>query len=114
MAPSTSAWNGGPISGFTEVHRPRMPPRLSTSSVSPTAIGGMRLASEAVRPHVVSFLDQMLKEKGVTVRIEKGTEAFVTQSLGGSFTLQIPSYGGLFRLPGRDADAIFSTSGRAR
>lgn len=43
---------------------------------------------------------------GVTVRIEKGTEAFVTQSLGGSFTLQIPSYGGLFRLPGRDADAI--------
>jgi voltage-gated potassium channel len=41
------------------------------ATVSPTAIGGMRLASEAVRPHVVSFLDQMLKEKGATVRIEE-------------------------------------------
>ena len=39
--------------------------------MSPTAIGGMRLASEAVRPHVVGFLDQMLKEKGTTVRIEE-------------------------------------------
>jgi len=41
------------------------------ATVSPTAIGGMRLASEAVRPHVVSFLDQMLKERGATVRIEE-------------------------------------------
>ncbi len=41
------------------------------ATVSPTAIGGMRLASEAVRPHVVGFLDQMLKEKGATVRIEE-------------------------------------------
>ena len=41
------------------------------ATVSPTAIGGMRLASEAVRPHVVGFLDQMLKEKGSTVRIEE-------------------------------------------
>jgi voltage-gated potassium channel len=31
----------------------------------------MRLASEAVRPHVVSFLDQMLKERQATVRIEE-------------------------------------------
>lgn len=43
---------------------------------------------------------------GQPVTVEKGTEAFVTQSLGGSFTLQVPSYGGLFRLAGRDADAI--------
>lgn len=41
------------------------------ATVSPTAIGGMRLASEAVRPHVVSFLDQMLKERQATVRIEE-------------------------------------------
>ncbi len=41
------------------------------ATVSPTAIGGLRLASEAVRPHVVGFLDQMLKEKGATVRIEE-------------------------------------------
>ncbi len=36
-APSTSAWKGGPSSGLTEVQRPRMPPRLSTSIVSPGA-----------------------------------------------------------------------------
>jgi voltage-gated potassium channel len=41
------------------------------ATVSPTAIGGMRLASEAVRPHVVGFLDQMLKQQGSPVRIEE-------------------------------------------
>ena len=30
----------------------------------------------------------------------------ITQSLGGSYTLMVPSYGGLFRLSNRDADAI--------
>ena len=54
---------------------PAMADRLkkagADATVSPTAIGGLRLASEAVRPHVVGFLDQMLKEKGSTVRIEE-------------------------------------------
>lgn len=54
---------------------PAMADRLrkagADATVSPTAIGGMRLASEAVRPHVVSFLDLMLKEKGATFRIEE-------------------------------------------
>lgn len=43
---------------------------------------------------------------GHTVTLEKGTEAMITQSLGGSYTLQVPAYGGLFRIAGRDADAI--------
>lgn len=30
----------------------------------------------------------------------------ITQSLGGSYTVLVPSYGGLFRLSNRDADAI--------
>jgi voltage-gated potassium channel len=54
---------------------PAMADRLkkagADATVSPTMIGGMRLASEAVRPHVVGFLDQMLKEQGSTVRIEE-------------------------------------------
>jgi voltage-gated potassium channel len=54
---------------------PAMADRLTRAGadavVSPTAIGGLRLASEAVRPHVVSFLDQMLKEQGSPVRIEE-------------------------------------------
>lgn len=38
--------------------------------------------------------------------IPRGTVGYVTQSLGGSFTLNIPSMGGLFRIEGRNADAI--------
>jgi probable FeS assembly SUF system protein SufT len=43
---------------------------------------------------------------GHTVLLEQGTEAYVTQSLGGAYTLQVPAYGGLFRIAGRDGDAI--------
>lgn len=43
---------------------------------------------------------------GNPVRIPKGTEAVVTQSLGGTFTLQIPNTGALVRVAGTDADAI--------
>jgi voltage-gated potassium channel len=40
------------------------------SVVSPNRIGGLRLASEILRPHVVGFLDLMLKEQSRTLRIE--------------------------------------------
>jgi len=43
---------------------------------------------------------------GNTISLKKGTEGFITQSLGGTYTLQIPAYGGLFRISGRDGDAI--------
>ena len=43
---------------------------------------------------------------GHTVTLTKGTEAYITQSLGGSYTLQVPSHGGLFRVSGTDGDAI--------
>jgi probable FeS assembly SUF system protein SufT len=43
---------------------------------------------------------------GHTLMLPQGTEVMITQSLGGSYTLMVPSYGGLFRLPDRDADAI--------
>ena len=41
------------------------------STVSPNQIGGMRIASEVLRPHVVSFLDLMLKDRSRTLRIEE-------------------------------------------
>ncbi|HXY14204.1 MAG TPA: potassium channel protein [Terriglobales bacterium] len=41
------------------------------STVSPNRIGGLRLASEVLRPQVVEFLDLMLKEHGRTVRVEQ-------------------------------------------
>ncbi len=39
--------------------------------VSPAMIGGMRLASELVRPTVVSFLDRMLRAHDQSMRIEE-------------------------------------------
>ncbi len=43
---------------------------------------------------------------GHTLMLPEGTEVMITQSLGGSYTLLVPSYGGLFRISNRDADAI--------
>jgi probable FeS assembly SUF system protein SufT len=43
---------------------------------------------------------------GHTLMLPEGTEVMITQSLGGSYTLLVPSYGGLFRLSNRDGDAI--------
>ena len=43
---------------------------------------------------------------GHTVTLPKGTEVVVTQALGGSYTLMVPTYGGLFRLVNKNADAI--------
>ncbi len=41
--------------------------------VSPTQIGGLRLASEALRPKVVEFLDLMLRDPNKNLRIEEIT-----------------------------------------
>jgi len=38
---------------------------------APSQIGGLRMASEVIRPHVVGFLDRMLKEQGSTLRVEE-------------------------------------------
>ena len=43
----------------------------ANTAVSPNAIGGLRLASEALRPHVTGFLDMMLREKARTLRIDE-------------------------------------------
>jgi voltage-gated potassium channel len=45
----------------------------ANGTVMATFIGGLRMASEAIRPTVVSFLDQMLREIDKTVRIEEVT-----------------------------------------
>ena len=43
---------------------------------------------------------------GDLVTLPAGTQVFLSQALGGSFTVQSPSYGGLFRIAGHDADAL--------
>jgi voltage-gated potassium channel len=39
--------------------------------VSANRIGGLRMASEMIRPHVVSFLDTMLRDSGGSIRFEE-------------------------------------------
>jgi voltage-gated potassium channel len=41
------------------------------AAVSPANIGGMRMASELMRPKVVTFLDQMLRDENRNLRIEE-------------------------------------------
>jgi probable FeS assembly SUF system protein SufT len=43
---------------------------------------------------------------GHGVTLEKGWDVVITQSLGGSYTVQVPALGGLFRIAGEDADAL--------
>src|ERR1700752_3105403 len=43
---------------------------------------------------------------GSPITLEKGLEVFITQSLGGSFTVQVPAYGGILRITSKDADAL--------
>src|SRR2546422_10087020 len=50
---------------------------------------------------------------GHTLMLPQGTDVMITQSLGGSYTLMVPSYGGLFRLSNQDADAIGRESRQA-
>jgi voltage-gated potassium channel len=45
----------------------------ASAVVSPSLIGGLRLASELIRPAVVTFLDFMLRDKGVNVRFAEVT-----------------------------------------
>ena len=45
----------------------------ATSVVSPTMIGGRRMASELIRPEVNEFLDQMLRDKDKNLRLEETT-----------------------------------------
>ncbi|MDP3279076.1 MAG: potassium channel protein [Deltaproteobacteria bacterium] len=43
----------------------------ANSTVSPNRIGGMRMASEMLRPTAVRFLDRMLQAKGGVLRVEE-------------------------------------------
>ncbi len=43
--------------------------------ISPTYIGGLRMASEMVRPAVVSFLDVMMRNSDANLRVEEVTVA---------------------------------------
>src|SRR3954463_13487122 len=60
--------------------------------------------SDAV--HLTRETEVIAVPAGHTVTLPKDTEVVVTQALGGSYTLMVPTYGGLFRLVNKNADAI--------
>jgi probable FeS assembly SUF system protein SufT len=43
---------------------------------------------------------------GKPTLLPAGMPVVVTQALGGSYTVEVPAFGGLFRVAGRDADAL--------
>jgi probable FeS assembly SUF system protein SufT len=43
---------------------------------------------------------------GERITLATGTGVLITQALGGSFTILVPSQAGLYRIEGQDADAI--------
>lgn len=43
---------------------------------------------------------------GTAAVLAEGTEVFVLQELGGSYTVHLPGAGGLFRIEGKDGDAL--------
>jgi len=49
-------------------------------------------------------VDAIIVPAGETVKLREGTNGFLTQSLGGSFTVYVE--GNLFRIAGKDADAL--------
>ncbi len=64
---------------------PKMLKAGATSVVSPTMIGGRRMASDLIRPEVNDFLDQMLRDKDKNLRLEEvevpAGSAFVGRAL---------------------------------
>jgi probable FeS assembly SUF system protein SufT len=55
----------------------------------------------------VSFtrdVDAIIVPAGMAVKLRQGQQGFITQALGGSFTVYVE--GNLFRIPGKDADAL--------
>lgn len=50
--------------------------------------------------------DAVQVPSGDKVQMQKGTDVTITQSLGGTFTIQAPAYGGVFRIASKDADAL--------
>lgn len=51
--------------------------------------------------------------QGTVVTLEAETPVVITQAFGESYTIQVPTLGGLFRIAAKDADALGKTRPRA-
>lgn len=77
----------------------------ANSVVSPQHIGGLRLASELVRPAVVDFLDEMLKDRERNLRIDELRIAEDGKAAGRTLRdLRLEDFPGVLLLAIRDVD----------
>jgi voltage-gated potassium channel len=65
-------------------HVEKMKKAGADAVVSPNYIGGLRLVSEMIRPSVVKFLDEMMRDTRAAFRIEEVTLGDATEALGSS------------------------------
>ncbi|MBI4638555.1 MAG: NAD-binding protein [Candidatus Rokubacteria bacterium] len=86
-----------------EESRPKLHRAGADAVVSSISIGALRLASEMLRPHVVGFLDAMLRETGA-IRVQEVAvgEAVAGRALG---DLRIQERAGVIVFALREADA---------
>ena len=66
-----------------------------------------RADNEPVR--LTRDVDAIMVPAGIPVKLRTGQEGFITQALGGSFTVYVE--GNLFRIAGKDGDAIGKEAG---
>ena len=59
------------VKAVKENSAPKLAAAGAVAVVQPNLIGGMRMASEMVRPHATSFLDKMLKEGKGDLRVDE-------------------------------------------
>ncbi len=101
---------------------PRNEPKLrragADSVVSPFLIGGMRMASEMIRPMVVTFLDTMLRDRDRNLRVEEIRVGRGSEAIGRVVAdLKIDDEPGLMLLALVEPSTqkwIFKPEGRAR
>lgn len=71
------------VSRVTDVETERKVRKVGADAVvSPTHIGGLRMASELIRPTVVSFLDTMLRDREGNLRIDEVVVPEDSESVG--------------------------------
>jgi voltage-gated potassium channel len=60
------------VARVTDIHgKARVEKAGANAVVAPTHVGGLRMASELIRPTVVSFLDEMLRDRDLNLRIDE-------------------------------------------
>ncbi len=88
-----------------EDSKPKLLKAGADSVILPNVIGGLRMASEILRPAVVTFLDFMIRGKEMTLRVEEASissgSSFIGKTLGEA---EVPRKTGLIVVAIKDSE----------